>query len=253
VLALTDHDTLDGLAEARAAARQHAIELIDGVEISVTWYGRTLHVVGLNVDPGAPSLAEGLGRVRAGRLQRAESIGRRLAGLGIADSLEGALELATNRVMVGRAHFARHLVSTGVVKDMKTAFRRYLGEDKPAYVRHQWACLADAIGWIRRSGGIAVLAHPGRYGLRRGRLRELFCEFRTLGGEAVEVVTASHAPDQVTLVAGLAVECGLRASAGSDFHCPEESWLDLGQLPGLPAGCDPIWRDWPLCRTSVPG
>lgn len=243
VLALTDHDTVDGLDEAAAAARTHGIHLMPGVEISVTWSGRTLHVVGLGVDPSNSVLQDGLRSVRAGRFQRAQGIASRLAALGMPGTMDAALALATNPDMLSRTHFARHLVAAGHCKDMGSAFRRYLGEGKPAHVRHAWASLPDAVQWISAAGGIAVLAHPGRYGLRRARQRALFEEFRACGGLAVEVVTGSHSEDQVQMAAQLAVETGLLASAGSDFHSPDESWLDLGQLSPLPEGCSPLWHD----------
>jgi len=241
-IALTDHDTLDGLPQADAEARRHGLQLIPGVEISVSWSGRTLHVLGLGIDPSHAPLIEGLAQVRGGRMQRARAIGTKLHTLGVPGALDAALALAANPDMVSRTHFARHLVATGVCKDMGSAFRRYLGEGKPAYVRHIWASLPDAIAWIVSAGGMAVLAHPGRYGLRRARMHALFTEFRTLGGVAAEVVSGSHSPDQTQMAAQLSIECGLLASAGSDFHGPE-SWLDLGQLAPLPVGCVPIWRD----------
>ncbi len=244
-LALTDHDTVEGLDEAQRAARECAIELVTGVEISVTWSGRTLHVVGLNVDPANLALQRGLESVRAGRLQRAESIGQRLAALGFRSALEGAVALASNPDLDGRLHFARHLVAAGIATDIKSAFRRFLGEGKPAYVRHRWADLVQAIGWIRQAGGIAVLAHPLRYGLSAPRLRELIEAFRAAGGSAIEVLTAGCSDDQARLLARAAADSGLVASAGSDFHSPEESWFDLGQFGPLPAGCEPIWARWP--------
>ena len=243
-LALTDHDTLDGLEEAHAAARSHGMRLIPGVEISVTWSGRTLHVVALGVDPSNAALAQGLGAIRNGRLQRAETIARRLATIGIGSAFDGALGLAANPGIIGRGHFARYLVAAGVVSDTRAAFRRFLGEGKPGYVRHSWAPLAQALDWIRQAGGIAVLAHPVRYGLRLARLRALFEEFRALGGFAVEVVTAAHSEQQAAEIAGLASTSGLAASAGTDFHSPDESWLDLGQLAALPRGCAPVWQGW---------
>jgi predicted metal-dependent phosphoesterase TrpH len=246
VLALTDHDTVEGIAEAQLAARQHGLLLVAGVEISVTWSGRTLHVVGLGVDPDNPELDRGLIEVRAGRGRRAAAIADRLARLGIPGVLAGASALASNQAMLGRTHIARHLVAIGAVKDTKAAFRRYLGEGKPGYVKHRWASLPDAISWIRSAGGVAVLAHPGRYDLSAARLVALLHEFRELGGAGVEVVTASHAPEQVQRIASLAQACSLEASAGSDFHSPEDSWMDLGGLPELPQACRPIWRDWPL-------
>src|SRR5690606_19743084 len=158
---------------------------------------------------------------------------------------DGAIALASNPGLVGRAHFARHLVAIGAAADIKTAFRRFLGEGKPGYVRHHWVDLAEAIGWIRQAGGVAVLAHPLRYGLRVARMQALFDAFRAEGGGAVEVVTAGCNDEQARLVAQAARSSGLLASAGSDFHCPQESWLDLGQLAALPPGCEPIWARWP--------
>jgi len=242
-LALTDHDTLEGLSEADNEAQRHGLHLVPGVEISVTWNGRTLHVVGLGIDPSCVRLLGGLAQVRSGRMQRAQAIGGRLASQGLAGAFEAAVSLAANPDMVSRTHFARHMVAVGFVKDMSVAFRRYLGEGKPAYVRHTWASLQEAIDWIRGAGGFPVLAHPGRYGLRRARLHTLFSEFRACGGAAVEVISSSHSAEQVALVAELAVQCGLLASAGSDFHSAEESWLDVGQLAPLPAGCVPVWDD----------
>lgn len=242
VIALTDHDTTDGLGEAVIEARRLGLTLVNGVEISVTWSGRTLHVVGLGIDPSHDRLVAGLSRVREGRLHRAWSIGEKLKGLGVSGAFDAARDLSVNPEMVSRTHFARYLVSLGLCKDHGTAFRRFLGEGKPAYVRHTWASLSDAVAWIVEAGGIPVLAHPGRYGLRRARLHALFSEFRALGGIAVEVVTASHSQEQTRLVASLSIECGLLASAGSDFHGVDESWLDIGQLAPLPSDCDPVWR-----------
>lgn len=243
VVALTDHDTVDGLAEAEAEAGRLGVRLVPGVEVSVTWNGRTLHVLGLGVDSRDPALNAGLERIRAGRLQRARAIAARLETAGLRGSLEAALAAASNPDMISRTHFARHMVVAGFCKDMKSAFRRYLGEGRPAYVRHAWASLPEAVDWIKVAGGVPVLAHPGRYGLRRARLHDLFCEFRALGGKAVEVISGSHSVEQTRLAAALSVECGLLASAGSDFHGPEESWRDIGQIDPLPIGCVPLWQD----------
>jgi len=248
VLALTDHDTLEGLDEAHAAAKAHGVVLVPGVEISVSWCGRTVHVVGLNVDPGSAVLQSGLHGIREGRVRRAESIAQRLAGVGIREALPGAMRHAANPSCIGRTHFARHLVTAGVVGDMKAAFRRFLAEGKPAYVRHRWASLQDAVRWIGAAGGESVLAHPCRYGLRAARLRTLFDEFRLLGGTAVEIATAGQA-DEATQLVRLTAASGLAASSGSDFH-GEDSWLDLGELPELPRGSDPIWRRWPLTGSA---
>lgn len=241
-LALTDHDETGGLAEARAAARRRGIALIDGVEVSVSWHGHTLHVVGLNVDPRHAALAAGLQAVRDGRRGRAERIAADLERAGIAGSLEGARGYAANPELVGRTHFARYLVEHGHARDMPSAFKRYLTAGNPGDVPHQWAALGDAVSWIRASGGVAVLAHPGRYRMAEEERHALLAAFKEAGGLGLEVVTGSHTPDQFVYWAKGARRYGLHASAGSDYHGPGESYRDLGELPALPAGCTPVWR-----------
>jgi hypothetical protein len=242
VLALTDHDDTGGLAAARAAARRLGVALIDGVEISVTWRGQTIHIVGLGIDPTHERLQAGLAATRGGRIGRAAKIVAAFDELGIAGSAEGAQEFADNPELISRTHFARFLVKRGVVKDMKSAFKRFLGGGQPCFVAHQWASLSDAVRWINGSGGKAVIAHPGRYSLDSAQLRQLLAEFRDLGGAAIEVVTGSHKPHQYAVFATHAREFGLAASTGSDFHSPAESYHDLGSLPPLPAGCVPVWE-----------
>lgn len=249
VLALTDHDDVDGLDEARAAAAQHGMTFINGVEISVSWRNHTIHVVGLGIDPANPALQEGLRRVRSGRGARAQRMADELAKAGIGGTLEGAYRYAENPNMIGRTHFARYLVESGQCKDVKSVFSRYLAIGKPGYVPHQWAALAEVIGWIRGSGGVAVLAHPGRYMTGRKKMggtmmRALLAEFVELGGQAVEVVSGSHTPEQYAEFARYAQEFGLLCSCGSDFHGPDESWRDLGRLPDFPLGCRPVWSLW---------
>ncbi|KPK04672.1 MAG: phosphoesterase, partial [Betaproteobacteria bacterium SG8_39] len=203
LLALTDHDQLAGLAEAEQLAHELGLDFVHGVEVSVTWRGSTVHVVGLAIDPDDASLAAGLAQVRSGRTRRAEAMARSLDAVGIGGSFEGALRHAANPAMIGRAHFARHLASIGVVGSAAEAFRRYLVPGKPGYVPHAWAALRDAVGWIRGAGGHAVLAHPGRYRLSAGALHALLDEFRAAGGSALEVVTSSHTPDQFRLFTAL--------------------------------------------------
>jgi predicted metal-dependent phosphoesterase TrpH len=250
VVALTDHDTLDGLQAASATAERCGICMVPGVEISVTWGSLTLHVLGLRIDPTQQKLAAGVAGIRSGRLRRAEEMAHRLERAGIGGTLDGAFALAANPASIGRMHFARHLVARGVVKDVRSAFRRYLGEGRPACVPHRWAALADAVDWIRSAGGAPVLAHPERYGLRPARLGALLAAFKGAGGEAIEVPCARQMPQVADRFAGLARELGLRVSAGSDFHGPGESWLDLGQCAELPHGCVPVWRDWPECGAA---
>jgi 3',5'-nucleoside bisphosphate phosphatase len=243
-IALTDHDTTEGLEEAAEAARAHGIEWVPGVEISVSWGDTTLHIVGLGIDHTAPPMVEGLKSIRDGRLGRGERVAGVLSSLGIPGALEGALALAPSESMLSRTHFARFLVEVGAVKDTQAAFDRYLAKGKPAYVAHEWARLADAIAWIRGSGGTAVLAHPGRYGLKPWARSELLEEFRGLGGEAIEVVTGSHSPDQCALWRRVAQEYGFLASRGADYHGPGESPIEPGRLPALPAGLTPVWSKW---------
>jgi predicted metal-dependent phosphoesterase TrpH len=244
VLALTDHDEIGGLSEARAAAGLEGITLVNGVEISVTWNGHTLHVVGLHIDPGCSELIAGLGQVRSGRRSRAEGMAGSLERAGIAGSLEGARAYAANPELVSRTHFARFLVAAGHSRDVQAVFKKYLVDGKPGYVPHRWASLEQAVGWIRVSGGMPVLAHPGRYKLDNPQREMLLTQFKDLGGVGVEVVTGSHTAAQFASWGRYARRFGLLASAGSDYHGPRESYRDLGELPELPAGCTPVWSQF---------
>ena len=249
VLALTDHDDVAGLEEAAQAAAACGIQFINGVEISVSWRKYTVHVVGLHIDPKNPVLSEGLRGIRSGRRQRAELMAESLARIGIGGVMAGALRYSSNPDMIGRTHFARYLVEAGHCKDVRSVFNRYLVKGKPGYVEHEWANLQDAISWIRASGGVAVLAHPGRYmagkkPMGKTTLVELLKEFVEAGGQAIEVVSGSHTPPQYAEFARYAKEYGLLCSCGSDFHGPEESYRDLGHLPDFPLECVPVWTAW---------
>ncbi|MGZ8198648.1 MAG: 3',5'-nucleoside bisphosphate phosphatase [Burkholderiales bacterium] len=243
-LALTDHDEVSGLAEARLAAQACGLDLIDGVEISVTWRGHTVHVVGLLIDPGNPVLVEGLHTNRSGRNERAARMAAELDRVGISGALQGAQAYVTNPELVSRTHFARYLVQTGRVSTMQAAFDRYLGDGKPAYVPHEWTSLERALEWILAAGGLPVLAHPGRYKLTEEARESLLAEFKSLGGVGVEVVTGSHTPDEYGYWAKRAAQFGLLASTGSDFHGGHDVYRDLGELPVLPSGCVPIWSQF---------
>ena len=243
-IALTDHDTTEGLDEASNAAKIAGVALVPGVEISVQWGDTTLHVVGLNVDPAHAPLADGLRGIRDGRLERGERIAQALEGLGIPGTLEGALALAENKEMLSRTHFARHLAQTGRVKDIQAAFDKYLATGKPAYVPHEWATLEQAVSWIRGSGGVAVMAHPGRYGLKPMFRDEMLAQFRDLGGAAIEVVTGSHRPEDYATWQRIAGEFGLLASRGADYHGPGETPIEPGALPALHASLTPVWTKW---------
>jgi len=244
VLALTDHDDVDGLGEAHTAAEEVGIKLILGVEISVTWNGRTIHIVGLKINPEHAPLKDGLSAIRAGRHIRAEGMANSLSRAGIHGSLQGAYAYATHGI-ISRTHFARFLVEQGHAKDTRSVFKRYLVKGKPGYFSHQWATLQDAVQWITGSGGIAVLAHPGRHDLGRVNILKLLSEFREVGGSAVEVVTGSHTREQYIEFAKLAHQFGLLASVGSDYHGPGHNYMEMGHLPDLPATCTPVWQDWP--------
>jgi predicted metal-dependent phosphoesterase TrpH len=250
VLALTDHDDMDGLAEARAAAAQHGIRFINGVEVSVTWRKDvTVHVVGLNINPEYEPLVAGVNAARRGRVERARKMADSLAAAGIGGAFEGALHHVGNPEFIGRTHFARFLVESGHARDVGSVFKRFLVKGKPGYVEHRWTALADAVGWITGSGGVAVLAHPGRYTVGRKAMgkptmRELLREFVELGGRGIEVISGSHTPQQCADAAHWAAEFGLLASCGSDYHGPGESYREMGRLPDFPLGCSPVWQAW---------
>jgi hypothetical protein len=244
VLALTDHDDVAGLEEARAAAAEAGIAFVAGAELSVSWDEITVHVVALGIDPANAGLLAGLAAIRDGREGRARRIADSLAAAGIADAYEGARRHVTAERLISRTHFARFLVEAGHVREMKDVFSRYLTPGRPGYVPHAWAALADAIDWIHAAGGQAVLAHPGRYRVSASGLARLLGEFRDLGGDAIEVLSPSHDTGQVAQFASLARSYGLAASCGSDYHGPGESRVDLGDLPPLPAGLDPVWKAW---------
>lgn len=246
VLALTDHDDVAGLDEARRAADEAGIALIPGVEISVTWGGQTVHIVGLRIDPAQPLLAQGLEAIRRGRTERAQRMADDLARSGIHGALEGASSFAANPHLIGRTHFARWLVATGHAPDTRTSFKRFLTRGNPGYVEHEWTTLENAVNWIRASGGMAVIAHPGRYAFNARELHLLLDAFRALGGEGIEVVTGSHHSGEYGKFADLARAFGLKASRGADFHAPGEG-VDIGRLPHLPHYCQPVWQDWPEC------
>lgn len=244
VLALTDHDTLTGLEEARQAASTIGLTLVNGVEISVTWAGGTVHLVGLQVAEDDAVLQQGLAGLREFRCWRAEEIGRRLFKQSrIENAFEGASKFALGG-LVSRTHFARFLVQNGHAKTVQEVFKRFLVNNKPGHVPGQWASLEQAVEWIGGAGGVAVLAHPARYKMTATKLRALMGEFQECGGRAIEVISGSHTPDEVKTMARNACNMGLLASSGSDYHGPENPWIELGRLPALPAGCVPVWHDW---------
>ncbi|MBB5367374.1 MULTISPECIES: 3',5'-nucleoside bisphosphate phosphatase [unclassified Janthinobacterium] len=244
VWALTDHDEVSGIAAARAAAVDLGMRFVAGVEISITWAGQTVHIVGLQIDENHPGLVQGLQQTRSGRDARGREIARQLDLAGLPGAYEGALKFVGNPDLMSRTHFARYIMETGKCANIPEVFKKYLSEGKPGYVAHRWATLAEAVGWIQGAGGLAVIAHPGRYRFSDTAQGVLFDEFKQLGGVAIEVVTGSHSPDQYGEYARLANDYGFLASRGSDFHAPGESRVDFAQLPPLPASVTPIWHDW---------
>lgn len=242
-LALTDHDGTEGLAEARQAAENNGLTLIPGVEISVSWHGATVHIVGLNIDVNNTPLQTGLKALREYRRERAQLIAERLQKAGMPGALEGAKKYASE-TMLGRVHFARFLIENAYAKDMKDVFKRFLVKNKPGYVAGNWASLEDTVGWIKQAGGQAVVAHPARYKMTNSKRRRLLTEFKSLGGEAIEVSSGKQHPEEVRVMAKLAEEFDLLASCGSDFHSPDKNWNDLGSITTMPPFVTPVWTQW---------
>lgn len=239
---LTDHDEVGGQQRALAAAQALGLAYLSGVEISVTFAGTTVHIVGLGFDPSDPAMIQGLAATRGGRNERARDMAEQLAAVGIAGAYEGALNFVGNPELVSRTHFARFLVESGVCRDTSEVFRKYLIEGKPGFVAHRWASLGNAVRWITEAGGVAVIAHPARYKFTANEEFALFSEFKQHGGRGVEVVTGSHSAAEALRYADLAREMDLAASRGSDFHSPGESHTDLGALGPLPSDLTPVWE-----------
>ncbi len=239
---LTDHDEIGGQVRAREAALSLGMAYLTGTEISVTFAGETVHIVGLGFDETHPAIVQGLAATRGGREARGHEIAAELAKVGIPGAFEGALRYVGNPDLISRTHFARYIVETGKCSDTNEVFRKYLADGKPGFVPHRWAALGDAVRWIVEAGGAAVVAHPGRYKLTVNEEYALFSEFKQHGGSGVEVVTGSHTAADYAKYTAMAKEFGLAASRGSDFHSPAESRIDLGALPWLPGELTPIWE-----------
>ena len=240
--ALTDHDEIGGQHRAAAAAKANGLKYLTGTEISVTFAGETVHIVGLGFDPDNIDMVQGLRATRGGRTARAKEMADGLAKVGIKGAYEGALKFVGNPELISRTHFARFLVESGVCSETNEVFRKYLTEGKPGYVAHRWASLKDAVSWITGAKGMAIIAHPARYRFTPNEEYALFTEFIAHGGRGVEVVTGSHSAAEYVKYADTAKEFGLAASRGSDFHSPEESRTDLGTLPFLPGALTPVWE-----------
>ncbi len=240
--ALTDHDEIGGQHRAALAAKANGMRYLTGTEISVTFANQTVHIIGLGFDPDDAEMLQGLHKTRGGRQERALEMADSLAKVGIKGAYAGALKFVGNPELIGRTHFARFLVESGVCKETNEVFRKYLTEGKPGYVPHRWASLRDAVQWIINAKGMAIIAHPARYKFTPNEEYALFSEFKTHGGQGVEVVTGSHSAAEYVKYAEMAKEFGLAASRGSDFHSPDESHTDLGTLPFLPGGLTPVWE-----------
>ncbi len=242
LFALTDHDTLAGQAEAHAAATQLGLSCLSGIELSGRWHGRTVHIVGLGIDPSAPAIGAAIALRRQLRQARARAIAARLDRAGAPGSAAYA-GLAAHDTPT-RMHFARALVELGAASDVPAAFSRWLGRGKPAHVSAEWPELAATVADIVAAGGAAVLAHPLRYMLSAGQRRTLAGEFRSAGGAALEVVTGGAAPHQIETAVGLALRAGLEGSVGSDCHDPSLPWHRPGRLAKLPEAVVPVWKRW---------
>ncbi len=247
VLALTDHDSTAGIERARKTAAEHGITLIPGVEISVSWQRQTVHIVGLNIDINNIELQDGLSKLREYRDIRACTISERLEKSGIEGALAGAKRYATGR-LIGRVHFARYLVEIGRAKSVREVFKKFLVRNKPGYVAGQWATLEQAVSWIIRSGGIAVIAHPARYKMTATRLNRLIQDFKQMGGQGLEVLSGSHSVNEIQHMTAVALRHELLASAGSDYHGPDNPWIEMGRLRDMPVQLMPVWRSslWPV-------
>jgi predicted metal-dependent phosphoesterase TrpH len=242
-LALTDHDSTEGIREAMQASRGISLEIIAGTEISVTWQKKVIHLVGLNIDPENHTLKEGLMKLQKVRLERAQEMGLRLEKSGLPGLFEAAREMAGDG-MITRTHFAHQIMRLGLASEVRDVFRSYLTPGKPGYVSTQWATLEEAVNWVQAAGGVTVIAHPQRYRLTQSLRQRLLGEFRELGGTAIEVLSGSAPPQEVQASVEWAKRHDLMASCGSDFHDPRQGWPKLGRLPNLPTGLTPVWSAW---------
>ena len=242
-IALTDHDDIAGLSEASITAKSLNIIFINGVEISVTWKKRTLHIVGLNFDKDNKLLFQGLKKIRDGRYKRAQLMADGLGMAGIQGAMDGAKSYAKNST-IGRIHFAQFLVAQGYAKDISAVFKKFLTPGKPGYVDHEWISLEESIRLINGAGGDAIIAHPGRYDMGNKLYPKLFQEFKDLGGAGVEVMSGSQDPSQANYFSKLAANYNLFSSCGSDFHGKGISHRALGNVRSLPNDSIPIWTKW---------
>lgn len=240
-LALTDHDTVAGLAEAQQAAEQQALDFIPGIELSCLWSNKTFHVLGLNIDPSNAEILTGTQQLQEIRLERAKKIADKLAKNKIPDAF-AAVQVAAGVGMITRPHFANFLLENNHVSSIQNAFDRYLGQGKSAFVNTQWVEMENAIHWINSAGGVAVVAHPMRYKLTASWMRRFLSAFKEMGGQGIEVITARSNPDEIRRTIHFAQQFELYGSVGSDFHTPKNQWVELGRLASLPINIKPVWE-----------
>jgi predicted metal-dependent phosphoesterase TrpH len=241
VLAVTDHDSI-GAYDVLGDLAAYPINIIPGIEFSTQWRGVGIHIVGLNLDLTNPSILQGVASQESARRNRAELIAEKLVKTGLPVDIE-RVRIIANGSNVGRPHFAQHLVELGCVKDIATAFKKYLGNGKAGDVKQGWAELPQIVKWVTDCGGIAVVAHPLKYKLTRSKLSNLLDDFAEAGGRGIEVVSGQQSADKTQMLAKLCEQKGLLASCGSDFHQPS-SWSELGKMSPLPKSCKPVWDDW---------
>ncbi len=245
LLAITDHDSIDGYLDAREklkvlANAEQQIRLISGVELSCVWSGVLVHIVGLGFDADSPFLRDKLRQQQLARIERAQLIGEKLKKYGFPGGFEYASTLA-GESQVGRPHFARFMVEMGHVDTIQAAFKKYLGAGKPGDVKHTWPAMNSVVDWIKSCGGVAVVAHPLHYKITATKLRALLTDFKSAGGQAVEVISGRQMQDKTQYLAQLAEQFELHASVGSDFHKPGTSWSEIGNAGSLPSRCVPVW------------
>jgi predicted metal-dependent phosphoesterase TrpH len=242
VMALTDHDTLSGINEAKSAAGAD-LEIITGIELSSVWQGRNIHIVGLNIDLDSESLQSAVAYQSQVRNERALKIAERLEKKGVKGALDGAKHYAKG-ASIGRPHFAEYMVDAGYVNSFSQAFNHYLGAGKPGDVKHCWPEIATVIEWIETAGGVAVLAHPARYNLTRTKLYALVEDFVNAGGKAIEVVSGQQDVSVTSQLIRITEKFSLSASCGSDFHSLANGWQSPGKMSPFPQSCIPVWETW---------
>ena len=240
-LALTDHDTINGQAEAAKAALANNINFIPGIEISTTWENKCFHILGLNIDPQNTTLVSGIKDLQILRTDRAKKIALKLEKRRVPDAYEAVVKMAQGG-MITRAHFATFLLEKNYVTTQQQAFDRYLGKGKTAFVSTVWADLTEAVDWINQAGGIAVLAHPLRYKLTASWMKRFLASFKEAGGRGIEVVTGRSSAEEIRRSMIYANQYQLAASVGSDFHTPANQWVELGKLAPLPDNIQPVWE-----------